>query len=305
MASIALRGHGLGCPPARQSQVLMRRIAIHWPLATMSRVGRTQVYEAIRHLKIERKGHALWLTIDNLPLNSMHPDMHTELSLVFREISRDPDTRVVVVTGAGERAFSAGGDVARMAAAVDDHAAWLKAMPEAREIILSILECDKPVIARINGHAMGVGTSIALASDITIIVNDAKIADTHVRVGLVAGDGGSLIWPSLVGLVQARKYLLTGDILTGAQAAEIGLVTEAVPREVLDERVDAWVRKLTSVPPMAVSLTKRSLNMAIRHQGQIFQDAQLGLETMSHLSSDHREAVEALVEKREPRFTGK
>lgn len=263
------------------------------------------MYETIQGLRIERKGHALWVTIDNQPLNGLTTQMRTELTYVFREISRDPDTWVVVLTAAGDRCFSAGGDINKMESFLEDHVGWVNSMPEGREIILSILECDKPVITRINGHAMGLGASIALCGDITVMADEAKIADTHVKVGLVAGDGGALIWPYLIGWMQAKKYLLTGEALSGTQAAEIGLVTESVPRDQLDERVDAWVEKLTSCAPTAVSLTKRALNMAIRQQGQVFQDAHLGLETMSHLSADHRESVMAFLGKRKPQFTGR
>jgi enoyl-CoA hydratase len=210
----------------------------------------------------------------------------------------------VVLTGTGDRGFSAGGDINRMAEGLDDHARWCASMPEAREIVLNILECDKPVIGRINGHAIGLGASIALCCDLTVMVEDAKIGDTHVKVGLVAGDGGSLLWPYLVGWMQAKRYLLTGDLLTGKQAAEIGLVTFAVPPEELDGTVNHWADRFANGPTRAISLTKRSLNMAIRQQAQVFMDAQLGLETMSHLSHDHREAVTAFRDKREPQFTG-
>ncbi len=262
------------------------------------------MYDAYKGLKIERRGNVLWVILDNPPLNGMTPAMHTEISHVFRDINRDSQTRAVVLTGAGDRGFCAGGDINKMAEGLDDHARWCASMPEAREIVLNILECEKPVIARINGHAIGLGASIALCCDLTIMVESAKIGDTHVKVGLVAGDGGSLLWPYLVGWMQAKRYLLTGDLLTGKEAAELGLVTFAVPAEALDNTVSHWADRFANGPTRAISLTKRSLNMAIRQQAQVFMDAQLGLETMSHLSQDHREAVTAFRDKREPGFTG-
>ncbi|MBV9509083.1 MAG: enoyl-CoA hydratase/isomerase family protein, partial [Caulobacteraceae bacterium] len=222
----------------------------------------------------------------------------------FREISRDPATRVVVLTGAGDRAFCAGGNPTAMQETVSKTAGWLRGMPEAREIILGILECDRPIIARINGHAIGAGCSLALACDITVMVDSAKIADTHVKVGLVAGDGGSLLWPHLAGLAKARRYLLTGDMLTGREAAEIGLITEAVPRQQLDERVQVWVDRFASGASRAIGYTKRALNSAIRRQGQSHMDASLGLETLSFLSEDHLEGLKAFSEKRSPVFKG-
>ena len=262
------------------------------------------MYETIEHLKIERRGKTLWVVLDNPPFNGFNAGMHREMSYVFREISRDPETRCVVLTGAGERGFSAGGDIAQLAAGITDHTAWNSAMPEAREIVTSILECDKPIIARINGHAMGLGASIALACDITIMVDSAKIADTHVRIGLAAGDGGALLWPHLVGWMRAKRYLLSGDILIGKEAEDIGLVTFSVPRDELDAKTEEWAEKLANGATRAIAYTKRSLNMAIRHEAQLFLDAQLGLETMTHLSPDHAEAVHAFLEKREPNFSG-
>ncbi|MBV9996396.1 MAG: enoyl-CoA hydratase/isomerase family protein [Caulobacteraceae bacterium] len=262
------------------------------------------MYEHYTALGVEQRGGELRITLQNPPLNGMTPQMHDELPLIFRQVARDPQARVVVLTGSGDRAFSAGGDIRGMYEGLDRHEGWVSNMPGSRDIILSILECDKPVIARINGHAMGLGASIALACDITVMLDTARIADTHVKVGLVAGDGGSLIWPHLIGLQRAKRYLLTGDALTGAQAAEIGLVTEAASAADLDRVVDAWAERLGNGATRAISLTKRALNSAIRQQGQIFMDLHLGLETWTHLSQDHREAATAFLEKREPKFTG-
>lgn len=263
------------------------------------------MYEQFKALKIERRGAALWVTLDNPPMNAMTEEGHTELSHVFRVISRDPDTRVVVITGAGDRAFSAGADIQRLKDNLNNHAHWVRGAIEAREVVLNMLECDKPVIARINGHAMGVGATIALCSDITVMVETGKIGDTHVKIGLVAGDGGALLWPHLVGITLARRYLLTGDLLSGKQAAEIGLVTQSCPAEELDDIVEDWVRRFETGATMALAGTKRALNTAIRQQAQNAMDAHMGLETYSQLSRDHHEAASAFLEKREPMFEGR
>lgn len=263
------------------------------------------MYEEFKALQIERRGAALWITLNNPPMNAMTDEGHHELSHVFRKISRDPDVRVVVITGAGDRAFSAGGNIQSMKDNIKNHARWVKGAIEAREVVLNMLECDKPVIARINGHAMGVGATIALCSDITVMVDTAKIGDTHVKIGLVAGDGGALLWPHLVGITLARRYLLTGDLLTGKQAAEIGLVTQSCAAEELDEVVDGWVRRFATGATVALAGTKRALNMAIRQQAQGAMDTHMGLETYSQLSRDHEEAANAFLEKREPNFEGR
>ena len=125
------------------------------------------------------------------------------------------------------------------------------------------------------------------------------------KVGLVAGDGGSIIWPALVGYAKAKKYLLTGDPITGAEAAAIGLVTEALPADQLDARVDAIAQSLANGAAVAIRLTKKSINMSLRQQMDALIEAHLGYETMSHLSADHREAVTAFLERRTPAFTGR
>jgi enoyl-CoA hydratase len=255
-------------------------------------------------LTLEHRGATLWIILDNPPVNASTPAMHESLARIFGDIARDPDIRCVVLTGAGET-FSAGGDMKRMVTSLDDRTHWLKTMPEARQIILGMLDCDKPIVGRINGHAMGLGATLAVLCDITVMVETAKIADTHVKVGLVAGDGGALIWPHLVGWAVAKRYLLTGEALTGREAADIGLIGLAVPRERLDEEVQSWVDKLENGASQAIFGTKRALNMTLRQQAETYMDAHLGLETLSQLTPDHREAVLAFRDKRKPEFKGK
>ena len=153
-------------------------------------------YAGYQALKIGQVGHVLTVTLDNPPMNGMTPEGHEELTRVWADIGADPAVRVVVFTGAGDRAFCAGGDPRKMVDNWGNRERWQVGMAEARAIIVGMLECPKPVIARINGHAMGLGASLALACDITVMVEDARIADSHVSVGLAAGDGGSLLWPS-------------------------------------------------------------------------------------------------------------
>lgn len=262
------------------------------------------MYDNYAALKIEARGPSLWLVMDNPPVNASSPELRDDLDRIFREVSRDPEVRCVVITGAGDK-FSAGGDVNRMKRMVDDHAEWLLTMIEARNLVMDMLDCDKPIIGRINGDALGLGATIALCCDITIMDNEARIGDTHVKMGLVAGDGGSLLWPYLVGLMQTRKHLLTGDLLTGREAAEIGLVTASISGKGLDDEVSRWESKFTNGATQAIVGTKRALNLRLRQDAAAFMDAHLGLETMSHLSQDHREAVSAFLEKRKTKFCGR
>ena len=262
------------------------------------------MYEGYQTLKVVRDGPILTVSF-NRPdvLNAASTEMHQEIARVFPQIGRDPEVRVAILTGEGA-AFSAGGDVMSMRENLDNHGAWIAGMKEARDVLMGVIDIDTPVIAKINGDAMGLAASLALTCDISIASETARIADPHVKVGLTAGDGGSIIWPELIGYARAKKYLLTGRPITGAEAAEIGLVTEAVPADQLDQRVNELARELARGAGMAIRLTKRAVNMSLKQKIESLLEAHLGFETMTHLSQDHREALAAFVERRKPIFTG-
>lgn len=264
------------------------------------------MYENIQGLKLEHRGRVLVITLDNPPMNAMTPQMHTDLSVIFGEINRDPDTAVVVLTGAGA-VFSAGGDINTMAAKAErkDTASVIPGLTEAKEIIYGLLRLQKPLIGRINGHAMGLGSTLAAFCDISYMVETAKIADTHVKVGLTAGDGGSLIWPLLMGFGRAKEYLLTGDVMTGKQAAELGLINHAVRADELDKRVFEMADRLAAGASVAINTTKTAVNLLLQRQFEGLVENHLALELQSFHSEDHREAAIAFRDKREPKFTGK
>lgn len=265
------------------------------------------MYEAYKALRIERRGRVLVITIDNPPMNAMTRELHNELSRIFIDINRDPDTAVVVITGAGDRTFSAGGDVKAMARRLEegDHASWVQGNYEAREIVYGLLRLERPLIARINGHAMGLGSTLAVLADITFMMAEAKIADTHVKVGLSAGDGGSLMWPLLMGFPKAKQFLFTGDMMTGAQAAELGLITHSVETiEELDQKVYELADRLAAGASQAINATKLSVNLLLRKMLEGAIEAHLGQETYTYLSRDHYEAATAFRDKRDPEFKG-
>jgi enoyl-CoA hydratase len=262
------------------------------------------MYESYKALKIERRGGVLTVTMNNPPLNPMTADMHNELSRVFFDINRDKETKVVILTGAG-KAFSAGGDIMGMKNRLDsgDFSYWLNSMSEAKNIVTGLLQLERPLISRVNGHAMGLGATLAVCADFAYMLESGRIADTHVKVGLTAGDGGSLMWPFLVGFARAKRYLLTGDPLTAKEAAEIGLITEsAATLEDLDAKVTAMADKLAAGASFAVNMTKASINLVLRSVLDRLIETHLGWETQSMLHPDHKEAVNAFVEKREPKF---
>jgi enoyl-CoA hydratase len=263
------------------------------------------MYEHYRHLRIQRRGKVLVIAMDNPPLNTVTADMHEELSRVFFDADRDREAAVIVLTGAGD-AFTAGGDIKGMRERLDTGAfdKTVQLMHEQREIVRGLLNLGKPVIARINGDAYGVGAVLATFSDISVMLDTARIADTHVKVGLGAGDGCSLIWPLLMGFNKAREYLFTGDALTGIEAAELGLVNYAVPAAELDAKVDKLADRLAGGATLAINATKRSVNLVLKKLLEDAIDAHLGLETYTFFSNDHAEAVRAFGEKRKPVFRG-
>ena len=262
------------------------------------------MYENYETLEVVRNGRIVTVSFNRPEVrNATNPRMHQELARVFPEIGRDGEAYVVVLTGKGQ-SFSAGGDLATLKRSLDDHERWLASMAEAREILMGLIDLDRPVIAKLNGHAIGLGATLALMCDFIIAKDTAVIADPHVKVGLTAGDGGAVIWPMLVGFARAKRYLLTGDSITGAEAAAIGLVTEALPADRLDARVAELAESLANGAAVAIRTTKKSINLALRQQLDSLIEAHLGYETMSHLSADHREAVNAFLEKRAAVFKG-
>ena len=264
------------------------------------------MYEGYETLAISRSDRILTLTLNRPEVrNATNARMHQELIRVFGEIRADAETNVVVFTGAGDKAFSAGGDVESLAYAYENQARWSEAMAEARDILFSFMAIEQPVIGRINGDAFGLGATLALFCDITVAVETARIADPHVGVGLVAGDGGAVIWPRLVGLAKAKRYLLTGDPIGAVEAAEIGLISEAVPADQLDARVQAFAKRIANGATVAIRGTKRAINMQLKQQLEAEIDGHLGLETLSHLATDHIEGINAFKERRKPDFKGR
>lgn len=264
-------------------------------------------YDQYKALKVEQRGRVLVLTIDNPPSNANTPELHLDLTRILFDVNFDESVAAIVITGAGEKTFSAGGNIKNMVSRIEnrDYQDWDRGNFEARTIISGLLRLEKPLIARINGHAMGLGATLAVFSDISYMMANAKIADTHVKVGLAAGDGGALMWPLLMGFNRAKRYLLTGDVLTGREAAELGLITEAVDTfEELDERAFGMAERLANGPSRAVSYTKMATNLVLRKILEGAIEAHLGFETYTFLTDDHREAANAFMDKRDPNFTG-
>ncbi|GAA2815169.1 enoyl-CoA hydratase [Aminobacter aminovorans] len=236
-------------------------------------------------------------------LNAVSKAMHGELATIFQDLNSDAAVDVIILTGAG-RAFSAGGDVAWFQEMIDDPDEFDRTAKEGKQIIFSLLDCEKPVIAKINGHAMGLGATLALFCDVIFAANTAKIGDPHVSVGFVAGDGGAVIWPQLIGYARAKEYLMTGDPLKAPEAARIGLINHAVADDELEEHVARFARRLCSGATKAIRWTKVCANIGLKQLAHSMMDACLSYEALSNRTVDHQEAVNAFRQGREPHFVG-
>lgn len=260
-------------------------------------------YSDYQHLSFEWQDGVLTVSFDRVEAqNAVDGALHRELSEVFGEIRDDPKTQAVVLTGKGE-AFSAGGDIK-----------WFQEMTaedrddlfrEARKIIVDFLEVEQPVIAAVNGPAIGLGATLALFCDVVIAAEDARFGDPHVLVGVVAGDGGAAIWPWLVGMARAKEYLLTGDLIDAQEAERIGLVNRVVPSDELHDAAHGLASRLANGPTKAIRGTKASINKILRETTNLVLDTSLALERECFSTEDHREAVAAFVEKRKPKFVGR
>jgi enoyl-CoA hydratase len=260
-------------------------------------------YDDFQFLLFDRKPNGVLVVTLNRPdaMNATNARLHWELTRIWQVIDEDSQVRVALVTGAGTRAFSAGGDlewIAEMAGNPDKVAVTMR---EAGDIVFNMLACEKPIVSAINGVAVGAGLAVALMADISIMAEEARLTDGHVRLGVSAGDHAVILWPLLCGMAKAKYYLMTADFVDGKEAERIGLVSLAVPRAELMAKALATADKLAAGSQQAIRFTKRSLNNWLRHFQPAF-DASLAMEMLCFLGGDVKEGVAAIREKREPRF---
>ncbi|MDB5921058.1 MAG: enoyl-CoA hydratase [Massilia sp.] len=237
-------------------------------------------------------------------LNAVGEEMHEELARLFTDIANDPDVDIVVLTGAG-RAFCSGGDIDWMQKMIDHPGQFEKTAREGKQIVFSMLDCEKPIIAKLNGHATGLGATIALFCDVIFASEKTKIGDPHVSVGFVAGDGGAVIWPQLIGYAKAKEYLMTGQLMSAATAEKCGLINHVVAPEELDQAVASFAAGLSKGAIKAIKWTKMSVNIGLKQLAHSIMDTSIAYEALSNVTKDHQEAVNAFREKREPVFSGR
>jgi enoyl-CoA hydratase len=265
-------------------------------------------YSGYKHLVIDVRDKVATVTL-NRPekRNALNKRLIHELQTIWRDLADDPAVLAVLLTGAGDY-FSVGGDVKEMAerpggdfmdpGEVHDPA-------KGRRLIANILDLDKPVVCAINGDAIGLACTVALFSDITVANETARIGDPHVKVGLVAGDGGTIIWPMLLGVSRAKEFLMRGMLVQAKEAERIGLVNYALPAAEVLPKARAIAQELADGASWAIRWTKMSINKEIKQRANLTLDLAHALEMLTLPMQDHREATKAFKEKRKPKFIGR
>ena len=267
-------------------------------------------YSGYGCIKVEKADKLATVTL-NRPdsLNAVNPQLHHELERIWVDLAEDADVNAILLTGAG-KAFCAGGDVKGMASrssgggeggqrrfALNPHGG--------RRLVQNMLEVEQPIIGAINGDAVGLGATIALFCDVIVASEKARFGDPHVRVGIVAGDGGAVIWPLLIGPARAKEFLMRGHLVNGAEAAKMGLVNYAVPPEQVLPKARELAQELADGPTWAIRWSKLSVNKWLKDQLNLILDASLAYEMITFTTEDHKEAARAFVEKRKPKFQGR
>lgn len=227
-------------------------------------------------------------------LNAVNGPMHSRLSFLWSELSQDPQIRVVIVTGSGQ-AFCGGADLAWMKNFIDDAEFRRTRLLEAKTLVRDLIKLPMPVIAAVNGPAVGLGCSIALLCDMVLMSRDAYFADPHVALGLVAGDGGAAVWPILINLLKAKEFLFSGERIGSSQAVELGLANRALSsNEDLLIEAQSVAKRWSRLPKFALQETKRALNMHLERALPILEYG-IAAEGESFLLEEHRTRLATLA----------
>jgi enoyl-CoA hydratase len=261
----------------------------------------TTAYDGYQRLRFDRPHpRVLRITMDNGRMNTADAAMHAELVRVWRDVDADDSVNCAIITGAG-KTFSAGGDFAMVREIMGSFEARTRAWREARDIVYNIVNCRKPVVSAMRGVAVGAGLVCGILADVSIATRDCRITDGHTRLGVAAGDHAAMVWPLLCGMAKAKYYLLTCDVLQGAEAERIGLISLAVEDAELDAKAVEVASRLAEGAQSAVRWTKYSLNNWLRMAGPSF-DASLAMEFMGFSGPEVKEGLQSHLEKRPPEF---
>jgi enoyl-CoA hydratase len=260
-------------------------------------------YDDFPHLTFERPAHGvLRIVLDGPGLNAVDQHVHRELADVWLAVDRDPETRVALLQGAG-KAFSAGGSFELVDEVIGSYEGRLRVLREARDLVLNVINCSKPIVSAMHGPAVGAGLVAGLLADVSVVARTARIIDGHTRLGVAAGDHAAICWPLLCGMAKAKYHLLTCETLTGQEAERIGLVSLCVEDDEVHERALQVAVDLADGAQSAIRWTKHTLNHWYRSQIPVF-DASLAYEFLGFGGPDAAEGLASHREKRPPSFSG-
>jgi len=249
-------------------------------------------FEAPETILIERDGPVTIVTMNNPEMrNAFTDEMHDAMQHIWEHLGKDPECRAVVLTGAG-RAFSGGGNVPGFIRDYDDPEHRRENLRGAQRLMEEMATFHKPLVAAVNGPAVGLGCSVAVSCDIVLIAETAFIADTHVNIGLVAGDGGAVAWPLMMSLLKAKEYLFTGDRIPAEMAVTLGLANRVVPNDDLMTEAVALAHRLAAQPPQAIQETKRALNLHLKAAIAMVAPYALSAESESFATDDLKATID-------------
>ena len=254
-------------------------------------------YQPTDQVVIEKKGPVAVVTMNNPEmLNAFSDDMHVAMREIWEHLARDRDVRAIVLTGAG-RAFSAGGNIPGFIRDYEDPISRWDSMRGAKRLLDAMIECPKPIIAAVNGPAVGLGCSVAVSCDIVFVAESTYMADTHVPIGLVAGDGGAVTWPLMMSILKAKYYLLTGERIPAKECVDIGLANFAVPDDELLDRAISLGERLAKMPIQALMETKRSLNLHMQQAVLNVAPFAMATESESFTTEDIKNTIDNFKKK--------
>jgi enoyl-CoA hydratase len=263
-------------------------------------------YEKYEDLAIEVRDKVATVTLNRPEArNAINQRLIRELRTIWDDLADDPAVSAVLLTGAGDY-FSVGGDVKAMSDRPGGDVLEEGEVHDpmiSRRLVNRLLELDKPIVCAINGDAIGLAATIALMSDISVMSENARIGDTHVnRVGLVAGDGGTVIWPLLLGVNKAKEFLMRGTLIKAREAERIGLVNHCVAASEVLATARQIAEELAKGPTWAIRWTKLSINQILKDRVNHLMEASMALEQVTFETADHKEATLSFKEKRKPKF---
>ena len=260
-------------------------------------------YQPFTDLRFEHPAPGvLQIVLDGPGLNAVDHAVHRQLADVWLAVDRDADVRVALLSGAG-RAFSSGGSFELLDDLLSEYAVRTRVMREARDLVMNVINCSKPIVSALHGPAVGAGLVAGLLADVSVAARTAKIIDGHTRLGVAAGDHAAICWPLLCGMAKAKYYLLTCETLTGEEAERIGLVSLVVDDEEVPARALEVAVALAGGAQSAIRWTKHTLNHWYRVMAPAF-DASLAYEFFGFGGPDAAEGLASHREKRAPEFHG-